>query len=145
MDITTQGVGCAAAIALAAILWSSAVRADVWTFETPSENIQCSVGEDAELESDIICTIISRQGPPAMPRPPSCDSDWGHVFSTRERGPVEMVCGPFSRDRGGFDRAEYGVTGRFGGFVCSSSSKGLECTNRDGHGFFLSKATQTVF
>ena len=27
-------------------------QADVWTFETPSENIQCTVGQEAGIQSD---------------------------------------------------------------------------------------------
>ena len=118
--------------------------ADIWTFETPSENIQCSVGEGLE-NSDIQCTLIEYNGLPFVPRPSWCQSDWGHEFRMQERGHVEMVCTPLSRDKSGFDRAEYGVTGRFGGFTCHSSRQGLECRNLDGHGFFLSRSRQTLF
>jgi len=120
-------------------------QADVWTFETPSENIQCTVGQDFDVLSDITCTIIERSGPPALQRPDGCKLDWGHTFSMREKGPAEILCKATDRNKGGFDRAEYGVAGEFGGFVCHSSRKGLKCTNRDGHGFFLSRGRQTVF
>ncbi|MFA3915837.1 DUF6636 domain-containing protein [Ruegeria hyattellae] len=120
------------------------VLADVWTFETPSENIQCVVGEGAST-SDLECTIIQRHGPPALPRPASCASDWGHSFLMYDTGPVQMLCAPLSHNRDGFDRAEYGITGQFGGFTCHSSRKGLDCRNLDGHGFFLSRAVQSVF
>jgi hypothetical protein len=63
----------------------------------------------------------------------------------RETGPAEVLCVQTDRNKGGFDRAEYGVTGEFGGFICQSSRKGLKCSNRDGHGFFLSRAKQSVF
>lgn len=119
--------------------------ADVWTFETPSENIQCSVGEDIEVMSDIHCTIIERSGSPAAPRPTGCDLDWGHAFYMKEKGPAQLLCEKLDRNKDGFDRAEYGVTGEFGGFTCSSSAKGLECRNLDGHGFFLSRGRQTIF
>lgn len=117
---------------------------DVWTFETPSENIQCSVGQERGY-SDLFCTIIERQGPPAAPRPAGCTLDWGHSFAMRDRGPVQMICQTISRNKDAYDRAEYGVTGTFGGFTCHSSTKGLDCRNRDGHGFFLSRARQTVY
>jgi len=119
-------------------------RADVWTFETPSENIQCVVGEDVD-GSDLTCTIITRTGGPAQPKPSDCQSDWGHTFFMRDHGPIEIMCGPTNQNKDGFDRAEYGVTGEFGGFTCSSTRKGLTCTNRDGHGFFLSRARQDAF
>jgi peptidoglycan hydrolase-like protein with peptidoglycan-binding domain len=135
------------------VIWAfaasaSTAYADVWTFETPSENVQCTVGEaggeSAGVLSDISCTIIERSGPPALPRPPSCTSGWGHVFSMRERGPVTMECGHPSQDKSGFHTADYGVTGEFAGFTCHSSTKGLKCTNRDGNGFFLSRRKQTL-
>ncbi|WP_217359381.1 DUF6636 domain-containing protein [Ruegeria arenilitoris] len=123
---------------------TSVSHADVWTFETPSENIQCSVGQELN-GSDIYCTIIERRGTPAMPRPADCQSDWGHDFFILNTGPVQMMCQPLNRNRDGFSRAEYGATGEFGGFTCHSSKKGLECRNQDGHGFFLSRAVQRVF
>jgi hypothetical protein len=132
-------------IALGLKLATGVSLADVWTFETPSENIQCTVGEDFNVLSDITCTIIERSGSPALPRPEGCNLDWGHTFSMRERGPAEIQCVHTDRNKGGFDRAEYGVTGEFGGFTCQSSRKGLKCSNRDGHGFFLSRARQSVF
>lgn len=118
--------------------------ADVWTFETPSENIQCVVGESAE-SSDLECTIIERSGPPALPKPADCASDWGHTFFMRDTGPVEIRCAPVPRGLDGYDTAEYGVTGRFGGFTCESSTRGLDCRNEDGHGFFLSRREQRVY
>ncbi|WP_282045942.1 peptidoglycan-binding protein [Roseibium album] len=130
-------------------LFSLPALADVWTFETPSENIQCTVGEgfdeNEQAQSDITCTIIDRSGPPALPRPNDCASGWGHVFSMRNRGPVQMECGAPSQDRGGSSRAEYGVTGEFVGITCHSSRQGLTCTNRDGNGFSLAKRRQAVF
>ncbi|WP_346910724.1 peptidoglycan-binding domain-containing protein [uncultured Roseibium sp.] len=123
---------------------ATSALADVWTFETPSKNIQCTVGEGVGLQSDITCTIIDRSGPDALPRPTTCNSDWGHTFSMRERGPVEILCQETDRSKGGFDVANYGVTGNFGGFTCHSSTQGLKCTNRDGNGFFLSRRQQTI-
>ena len=131
-------------IAIAVLTAAAPALADVFTFETPSENIQCSVGLERGF-SDIMCTIINRQGPTALPRPAGCNSDWGHDFAMNNRGPVRMTCGPLNRNKDGFDRAEYGVTGRFGGFVCQSERTGLTCTNEDGHGFFLSRRSQKVF
>lgn len=119
-------------------------QADVWTFATPSENIQCVVGEDFG-GSDLTCTIINREGPTALPRPAGCASDWGHAFFMQNRGTVTLECKPLDRSKNGFDRAEYGVRGEFGGFVCQSEKTGLECWNEDGHGFFLSRRSQRVF
>lgn len=125
-------------------LSATPVRADVWTFETPSENIQCTVGQGAGVQSDITCTIIERSGSFALPRPDGCASDWGHTFTMREYGRVEVLCTPTSTSRDGHSKADYGVTGEFGGFTCESSKQGLKCTNRDGNGFFLSRKVQSV-
>jgi hypothetical protein len=40
---------------------------------------------------------------------------------------------------------QYGDTWRKSDFVCKSEKRGLTCSNSSGHGFFLSKARQTVF
>jgi len=126
-------------------VYACPTSADVWTFETPSENVQCVVGEGID-SSDITCTIIERSGPPAVTRPPGCNiKGWGHTFRMDQRGPVEVLCVEIDRDQSGFSRAEYGVTGEFGGFKCYSSRKGFECRNLDGNGFFLSRRKQIVF
>ena len=130
--------------ALILCLLATPANADIWTFETPSQNIQCSVGEGAAT-SDIICTIIERSGPPAATRPFGCQFDWGHTFSMNNRGPAQIECVRTNKSRDGFDRAEYGVTGEFGGFTCHSAQTGLRCQNEDGHGFFLSRRKQSIF
>ncbi len=129
------------------LLWialPAIASADVWTFETPSRNIQCTVGQEAD-SSDLTCTILDRTGPPARPAPADCMSHWGHTFFMRDTGPVAMPCEAPGPDRRGHSRADYGVTGRFGGITCLSEKTGLTCRNQDGHGFFLSRARQTVF
>lgn len=125
-------------------LFFTAAHADVFTFETPSENIQCDVGLGGG-GSDIHCTIIVINGPSPFPKPGNCTSDWGHDFYMNNRGPVSVGCQPLNTNKDGWDKAEYGVTGEFGGFTCHSATTGLRCSNEDGHGFFLSRAVQNVF
>lgn len=127
-----------------ALMAAPATNADVWSFETPSRNIQCWVGVDIGI-SDLTCTIIERYGAPAAPRPPGCAADWGHVFFMNNRGPVYMKCEPLDRSRNAHYQFEYGTSDAFGGINCHSSGKGLDCRNQDGHGFFLSRAQQLVF
>lgn len=131
-------------IGLAILTFSSPAKADVFTFETPSENIQCTVGLGRNI-SDINCTIIKRSGPPASPRPKNCRKDWGHTFSMNNTGVVKIYCSKTSNSTDGYDRANYGVTGKFGGITCHSSIKGFRCKNSNGHGFFLSRKEQSVF
>ncbi|MGB7244358.1 MAG: DUF6636 domain-containing protein [Sulfitobacter sp.] len=129
----------------ALLLMSSAATADVWSFATPSKNIECWVGLDFN-GSDIHCTIFQKGGPPPAPRPANCTAVWGHTFQMDERGLVSMTCENVAAAGTGAQHvAEYGITGNFGGFSCFSSRKGLECRNLDGHGFFLSRASQRVF
>lgn len=117
--------------------------ADVWTFGTPSGNIECSVGEERN-SSDIICDIFRRTA--TMPGFAQCPANRGLRVSMLHRGPVSAECLPASaRPTGSQSVAEYGVQGRFGGFVCDSATTGLRCQNLDGRGFFLSRAVQQVF
>lgn len=132
---------------LVALLAAAAAPAlaDIFPIRTPSGNIGCSAGVgDGTASSDIICEIVERSGPPAAPRPGGCAGAWGHIFWLKERGPVQMQCGP-ARGRPGGDVAEYGQTGRFGAITCLSGREGFECRNADGHGFFLSRKRQSVF
>jgi hypothetical protein len=39
----------------------------------------------------------------------------------------------------------YGATWRSGAFTCTSRLNGLTCTNRAGHGFFLSRQSYRTF
>lgn len=132
------------AVCLALLLVGGPAAADVFGFETPSGNIDCSVGLESDY-ADIICTIHQRNGPPALPAPAGCTEDWGHIFELQERGPTRMVCQDKGQDHSWNDKASYGVTGRFRSITCDSSEKGFECRNADGHGFFLSRARQSVF
>ena len=119
--------------------------ADVWSFATPSKNIECWVGEEATF-SDIHCTIYQKTAQPPVARPFGCAQSWGHTYRMNDRGYVEMTCESVAAaGRGAQSVAEYGVTGRFGGFTCRSERTGLECRNLDGHGFFLSRARISVF
>ena len=57
-----------------------------------------------------------------------------------------MECGaPGRRNTApGVDVAAYGQKADWGGISCASSAAGLECQNADGHGFFLSRARQSI-
>lgn len=138
-----QAMGAAAVMALS-LAGTGPAAADVWTFNTPSGNIYCDVGLSAE-SSDIFCVIARRSGPPAAPRPASCDGVWGHGFGMTSSGRAEMVCTLSAEAFEGQDVIPYGRREDFGGVVCESERTGLTCTNRDGHGFFLSRRQQSIF
>lgn len=129
---------------IALCLTSTPAVADVFMFETPSGNIQCTVGVEVN-HADISCDIVQRSGPPAAPRPANCGAAWGHTFTMLQRGPVQMECAFPPRDFEISEKARYGVTGSWGGLSCRSETTGLTCRNADGHGFFLSRRAQQVF
>lgn len=131
------------ALMLLALCFAGPARADVWSFNTPSGNIECWVGEEVS-SSDLTCTIFQRNAP--MAQFTACPVHRGITAFMGNRGGVDVTCAPQGeRPVGGQHVADYGVTGQFGGFSCHSSRKGLECRNQDGHGFFLSRAVQTAF
>ncbi|MEM9797310.1 MAG: DUF6636 domain-containing protein [Pseudomonadota bacterium] len=120
---------------------ASPAVADVFDFVTPSGNIYCQVGLERDF-SDIFCRIHERQGVPAAPALAGCAN--GHSFAMGDRGPVQVSCEAGGRWPGQSEAA-YGDTGQFGGIICRSETSGLTCTNRDGHGFFLSRRSQRAF
>jgi hypothetical protein len=132
-------------LTLTALIAAGPAIADVDTFRMPSGNVECTVGT-GEAPSDISCVIFERTAGPAAPRPAGCDGAWGHRFEMRERGPVRMACGaPGTPGHGSDHDFAYGRQHDFSGIRCASSRNGLECRNVDGHGFFLSRARQSVF
>lgn len=137
MKTLTLAACMAASIALPA-------QADVFMFETPSGNIQCSVGIERDF-SDVSCEIVQTNAAPPRPRPATCAAAWGFRYSMGDRGPVKMECAPYPRDFDISEKAPYGVTGEWGGVACHSSTSGLRCWNSDGHGFMLSRRVIQVF
>jgi hypothetical protein len=118
-------------------------------FKTPSGNIVCahSVGASAGTGS-VECGIQSGLQP--APRNTCTDLDYsGKRVSLRASGrPVPVIC---ASDPGAFlylQRARvlaYGSSWRGGGLACTSRLTGLTCTNRSGHGFFLSREHWRAF
>ena len=131
--------------AVSALSVASPATADVWTFGTPSGNIECVVGEGFE-GSDLECTIYSRSAPAMVPALRNCPVNRGVTFSMLDKGPVTANCARAgARPSGTQSTAEYGVEGKFAGFTCFSATSGLQCRNESGHGFHLSRSSQTAF
>lgn len=121
-----------------------AAPADVFMFETPSGNIDCVVGI-GEGPSDLTCTLHERGGAVPAPRPAGCAAAWGHVFSLRPQGPAVIECQDPGPNIAAPEVAQYGVTSPdWDGIRCRSTRKGLDCWNRDNHGFFLSRSLQAL-
>ncbi|MCH9808853.1 MAG: hypothetical protein K0U74_14085 [Alphaproteobacteria bacterium] len=121
---------------------------DFHRFRTPSDNIHC-LAEVATAKNEstyIACDIRNTSGnPPARPRPKDCDLDWGQRFEVGSNGSAALIC---ASDWVGSDTSPvlgYGSSLRFGRITCSSSKRGLECKNKAGGGFFLSRKVQRIF
>lgn len=132
-------------LAAAAALLCVPAHADVSPFQSPSGNIQCTLGEGFEGPADVECTIVERGGQPAAPALAACGAGTAHNFAMSERGSVQVSCVSAPRGRSLGAEVPYGVTATWGALACTSTRRGFECRNGDGHGFFLSRASQRVF
>ena len=116
--------------------------ADGFGFRTPSGNIYCngSVGG-----GDLGCTIVNRD-PGSAPAGLSCPGGNELHVDLLQTGAVRASCGgPAGRMSSYTDIADYGVSANFGRIACVSQTSGFQCTNGDGHGFFLSRASQRIY
>jgi hypothetical protein len=111
-------------------------------FRSPSGNIHCLIiGGDWTTAR---CDILERT-PSFRDRPADCELDWGHAFEVDITGRARLVC---AGDTVANPRAavlDYGGALTLGGITCRSEKTGMTCTNRDGHGFSLSRARQRLF
>ncbi len=116
------------------------------SFKTPSSNIVCDyfihIGSRAS-ESNVGCVIKSGLRP-APPRRPCQDGGYaGDRVYLGVTGGVEVPScagdpGPYVN----VDRAKvlgYGKKWSGGGIRCTSTTTGMTCRNKSGHGFFLSR------
>lgn len=124
----------------------SAVMADGFGFQTPSGNIYCNGYVANGNGGEIYCSIIERSGELAQPRPSSCAGIWGHEYGVEGSGKASMSCDSTRPSRVTYTAfAPYGETADFGDISCTSEKTGFTCTNKDGHGFFISRRKQLIF
>jgi hypothetical protein len=103
------------------------------TFRMPSGNIACGYSTGFGPVT-LRCDILSGLKP--EPRRP-CELDWTGL--SIGRGTATPTCaGDTVYDRKA-PVLKYGSVWKRGPFTCVSLLIGLSCTNRTGHGFFLSK------
>ena len=120
-------------------------QAEIWYLHTRSNNIQCEMGDDPTTAS-MMCSLTRRSGPLARPKPADCAEAWGYSYFLAERGEARMLClQKWTQNWPGNDKFTVGPAGKDGGINCAATRNTLECTNRDGHGFFLSRREQRVF
>jgi hypothetical protein len=135
----------AAAVPAAALSIAAAAGAGTSTpvtFTTPTHRIGCAYTASGGAPS-LRCDVVDPAHPAA--RPASCELDYGSAFGLQRTGRPARLCAgdtvvdPKARVLG------YGKRRRLGPFMCLSQATGLRCTNRAGHGFTLSRQTQTLF
>lgn len=109
-------------------------------FRTPSGNIGCEYasGFTTLQGPSLRCDIRSRLKP-LPPKPNGCDLDWGDSYEMRTTGRAYVVCHGDTAIDPRNRVVRYGQTWSRTGFTCVSKAIGLRCTNRSGHGFFLSR------
>jgi hypothetical protein len=122
------------ALVLALVLPASASARFVF-FQTPSHNIGCVYSSaPASLRCDIASGLK-----PAPSKPKGCQNDWTFGYSVNGTGRAHKVCAGDTVFSPSAKVIRYGTTWRGGAFSCKSSTSGLRCKNRSGHGFFLSR------
>jgi hypothetical protein len=106
------------------------------TFQMPSKNIGCTEGEGV-----LVCDILSGLQPEPKKQ---CELDWtGMEMETL--GPAQPRCAGDTAYVQSAAVLEYGTAWSRGGFTCVSMTNGLECRNRENHGFLLSRESWTQF
>ena len=135
-----------AAILLAGLVAATAPAAEAAPltsakFRTPSRNIGCAFSRPSSSSAYLRCDILSGLRP--EPRR-ACDFDWvGLALTGRGRG--RPNCGSDTVYAPRAPVLRYGRTWRRGPFRCVSRRRGLRCTNRAAHGFFLSRQRWRVY
>ena len=123
-------------LAIVLALLVPATASGKFTFiQTPSHNIGCLYqNSPAALRCDIRSGL---KPPPSKPR--GCTVDWTGGYQVGATGRAHKVCAGDTVLSANARVVRYGTTWRGGPFTCKSSTSGLRCKNRSGHGFFLSR------
>jgi len=140
--LTALAGSALAILALAALSGPPAASASTFTFfRTPSNLIGCVYQTGpAFLRCDVMyATRFEGQ------RDCGEVGDAGRSFTMRRRGRVQLPCASDTSFDPSSRVIPYGTTRRFGPFRCTVSTSGLRCTNRAGHGWFLSRGSQRIF
>ncbi|MGZ8695623.1 MAG: DUF6636 domain-containing protein [Gaiellaceae bacterium] len=142
MRIGLASIGCVSAMLVATAASASPGALHSRTFRTPSKNISCayypaSVSGTAVFRCDLLSGL--------KPRPRTkCEVD-GTGASMGPRGRAGPTCAGDTVYDPRAPVLAYGSTWTLAGLSCTSKQTGLTCRNRDGHGFFLSRASWRVF
>jgi Family of unknown function (DUF6636) len=129
---------------VAASLAAPALAAPTPGVRTPTHNITCAV-TPAALHCDITQASYRARLQQGCISPPM-GLDW-HGFELTPKGKGAVTCSGGALVLGSvrYLTLSYGRTWHYGAYTCSSRLTGLTCTNRAGHGLFLSRASYRVF
>ena len=142
------------AVSVSAAIFAAAATADLppgfGHFETPTRNVVCDYDTHARAPS-VFCAIKSGLKP--APRHVRCSTGgYTDKFALLgAKGPATMPScwgdpGPLANaGRGRVLRYGKSVSVAHGAVRCTSAFAGVTCTNRAGHGFFLSRAHSRRF
>lgn len=111
------------------------------SFVTPSQNIFCILSEKSGAHCEIFTFTPTNHPAPGE----DCGVDWGGQFDLGSTGRTVMGCYGDTKLSADPPVLDYGHSAEAAGIVCASERGGLTCTNRDGHGFSLSRARQRLF
>ena len=112
-------------------------------FQSPSKNIACIYFE-YDGHKALRCDIGEMETKP-LPKPASCDLDWGHSFLVESRGAAGPSCTGDTQLGQPLPILAYGEVWQRSGITCKSEQSGVTCFNADRRGFSLARARQDVF
>jgi hypothetical protein len=141
---TLRGVKILAFAFVAAALAAPALAAPFPGVRTPTRNITCAV-TPAALHCDITQAAYRTRLQKRCIAPPT-GLDW-HGFELTPAGKGAVTCsgGVLVMGPVRYVTLRYGRTWRHGAYTCRSRLAGLTCTNRAGHGLFLSRISYRTF
>jgi Family of unknown function (DUF6636) len=116
----------------------------LYSFRTPSGNIYCLYNSaDSTTTAFMRCDIRSRLHP--APRPRRCvEGVYGESVGMTKTGAARVLCISDKTFNPKAHVLAYGRSWARDGYRCTSRAVGLTCTNKRGHGFFLSRQSWRV-
>ena len=106
------------------------------TFQMPSKNIGCATSEGV-----LVCDILSGLKPEPKQK---CELDWTGM-EMEGLGPSQPRCAGDTAYVQSAPVLHYGSTWSRDGFTCVSQENGLQCRNKENHGFLLARNAWTQF
>ncbi|MGD0273345.1 MAG: DUF6636 domain-containing protein [Gaiellaceae bacterium] len=113
-------------------------------FRMPSNNIFCAYVATTGYPSYLRCDIESGLKPPP-PKKVGKECSYGITVEMNSQGKSKYGCVSDAVYNTHARKLNYGSTWRHDGFTCTSKMAGLRCTNKSGHGFFLSRQHSYLF